>query len=338
MLPFRLREEIQYPEWRVLYDSKMRLSDPQLSKNIINCVKMIRTKYNSKNTRDPLITKMKQFPNEGDWARAKIKELEQVIYDEHKAVPANDLGKWRSIEFELIFNNEDAMKQFVTEARRMGYAKFVTIKHDGSLRIDEDDRSGGLCKEVVITYQSGKEDIVRALCGAIKDKAYVNNTCGTHVHFDMRNIDERTAKKYGRRIARCVPALRTLLPKSRRTSKYCLNPINDFMGTNNDRYSFVNMQAYRKYQTIEIRGHSGTLNANKILNWIAICEKIMDARIRTKTEEISDPNELIKIYKLDGILADYVRERHKKYNALDKSAVPAVMHAPIINLDQVIAG
>lgn len=327
MLNPRLRNEIQYPEYRLLYDSKMRLSDHNLHKSIINCIKSIRNRYNSHNSRDALNLKIHTYPKTGDWARAKIAELEKVIYDINKSVPATDQGTWRSIEFELIFNNESVMHDFVKEVRAKGHAKFVTIKHDGSLRADEDDRDGAVCKEVVVSYRSGHEDIVRHVCAAFKNRAYVNNSCGTHVHFDMRNADEKTAKRYGKRLARCVPALRKILPKSRRDSKYCLTPINDFHGNNENRYSFINMQAYTKYQTIEIRGHSATLRADKILNWIAICDKIMTMRIRTKDAEIVNPLDLIKIYHLDEKLAEYVKGRYNYFNLLDKSVIPAPINA-----------
>jgi hypothetical protein len=316
----------------------MRLSDPGLQKSISSAIKFIRNRYNSSNTRDALKIKAKMYPKSGDWARAKIQELEKVIYDINKSVPATDHGEWRSIEFELIFNTEAAIQEFVREVRAKGYAKLVTIKGDGSIRIDEDDKRGAVAKEVVVSYRTGHEVIVRDVCAAFKGRAYVNNSCGTHVHFDMRNVVEADASRSGKRLARCVPALRKLLPKSRRESKYCLTSINDFHGSNESRYSFVNMQAYSKYKTIEVRGHSGTLNANKILNWIALCEKIMTMRIRTREGEITNPLDFIKIYHLDEVLADYVKTRYSTYNVVDTSAIPAPVNAPVAPpiLDQML--
>jgi hypothetical protein len=307
----------------------MRLSDPVIKKAVETCVRTIRNKYNSHNRRDLMEIKVKQFPKCGDWAKSKIVEFEKVIYDDKKTVPATDKGQWRSIEFELIFKNEASMGTFVKEVRAKGYAKLVTIKADGSLRADEDDRNNAVCKEVVVSYRSGNEQIVRDVCAAFKNKAYINNSCGTHVHFDMRNADEKTARQYGKRLARCVPALKAILPKSRRESKYCLTPINDFNGNNEARYSFVNMQAYTKYQTIEVRGHSATLKADKILNWIAICEKIMTTHVRTRSGEITDPNELTKIYHLNEALGEYIRERYKLFNLLNDVVIPAPIEAAI---------
>jgi hypothetical protein len=36
----------------------------------------------------------------------------------------------------------------------------------------------------------------------------------------------------------------------------------------------VNPHAYDKYSTLEVRVHSGTLNAAKILNWVSLLEGI----------------------------------------------------------------
>jgi hypothetical protein len=319
MLNLKLREKIDVLDYRILYDTRLRLSSYTIRNEVRNYIKTFRAKWNSSEEQQcPLEQKFQQFGNSGGWAKFKSRELDKMIYDQHKPIPKDFIGQLRSIEFEVIFKGEQSMLDFAKEVRKTtGLIKDVTIKDDGSLRPDEDDRNG-LCKEVVITYKSGDEQKVHAVCAALKGRAYINNSCGTHVHFDMRNADEKTVRQYGRRLARCVPALKCLLPKSRRNNQYCAQNINDIGGggrsNRHARYTFVNLQAYTKYQTIEVRGHSATIKADKILNWIKICEKIMMSRIRTKTEEITDSADLIKLFKLEGNLAEYVKERYNKFN------------------------
>lgn len=323
MLNLALRDKIEYPEYRLLYDSKMRLTEYNLRQTMRQYIKEVRMRYNSHGQVDPLQDKLAKLGNNGGWYTTKLRELERLIYDTRKSTVSNDFqGQWRSIEFELIFKDEASMNAFARDVRAKGYSKFVTIKHDGSIRADDDDQpERHWCKEVAVSYRAGNEQMVRDICGFLKDRAYVNNSCGTHVHFDMRHVNERQVKQYAKRLARAVPALKAILPKSRRNNRFCSNTINDLR--RGERYSFVNLQAYEKYKTLEIRGHSATLRADKILNWIAICEKIMTSRIRTMLDEITNPQDLIKVYHFEGDLAKYIRERYGKFNTVkDIPAVP----------------
>ena len=358
MLNPKLRNKLEKPEYRVLYDLGFRLTDPNFRQAIQVAVQNIRKNFSCKG-RDQMVWKLEQFGNKGGWAKVKIKELEKIIYDESKRPPDEFKGLWRSVEFECIFANENAVNEFVRAVRAKGYSKYVTLKKDNSIRTDEDDKHA-LIKEVCVSYKAGDEHILRYVCAAIDSpelrasaggaRAYVNNTCGLHVHFDMRVVPgcatpqeaEKQVKQYGQRLARVVPALKMMLPKSRRQNQFCLNVINEIPRAgqallpanhiDKERYVFINMKSYRRFETIEVRGHSGTLSADKILNWIALCDKVMTTRIRFKSEthEIRNPLDLIKAYKLDEKLSAYVEERFMKFNTArerEMFAVPAARDA-----------
>lgn len=373
MLNPKLSSKLTYPEYQILYDLGFRITDPAIKLAIQSNVQLVRRGVRSK-VDDQLLSKLKKFGNGGGWAKFKAKELEKVIFDESKGPPDNFKGLWRSIEFETIFISQKALDDFIYAIRAKGLTKFVTVKDDNSLRTDDDDKVA-LRKEIVVTYKSGEEDILRFVCaqmdsptlrqqnvthdGRPTGRAYVNNTCGAHVHFDMRVVPgaanpaeaEKLVKQYGARLARCVPALKMILPKSRRNNQFCLNAIND-MGKkelndphhiDKERYAFVNLKSYRRHETIEVRGHSGTLNAEKLLNWIALCEKIMTTRIRFRsdTHEIRNPLDLIKIYKLDNVLAEYIQERLIKFNTArerEMFAVPAPREAQAGKIEKVSFG
>jgi len=375
MLNIVLRNKLDKPEYRLNYDmvtSGLRLTDQHFISAIRTAVQNVRKTYTAKG-QDDLAWKLDQFGNNGNWAAVKIKELEKVLFDENKRPHDEFKGAARSVEFECIFTDEKALQDFYTAIRCKGFAKYVTVKKDNSLRTDEDDKNA-FCKEICVSYKAGDEKIgenmLRYVCeqmdspalraeqmkrlGRNVGRAYVNNTCGLHVHFDMRvirnaqgellsGIDaEKQVKQYGQRLARCVPALKMMLPKSRRNNFFCQQAINELPRATDkqlpvgvidkERYSFINMKSYRRFETLEVRGHSGTLNADKILNWIALCEKIMMTRIRHKSEthEIRNPLELIKIYKLDDKLAQYVMDRFVGFNTArerEMFAVPAARNA-----------
>lgn len=374
MLNAALRNKLERPEYRLLYDLGFRLTDPTFRQIIQLAVQAVRKNIASNpgcKGRNELEYKLSQFGNKGNWAKAKIKELEKIIYDESKRPPDDFKGMWRSIEFEAIFTGENTVQEFVKACRAKGLAKFVTVKKDNSLRTDEDDppvekHGKAVCKEICVMYKAGDEHIVRLVCAEMDSpelragagrRAYVNNTCGTHVHYDMRVVPgattpqeiEKQVKQYGARLARCVPALKMMLPKSRRNNQFCLSVINDIPRAgqplpppnqiDKERYVFINLKSYRRFETIEVRGHSGTLNSDKILNWIALCDKIMTTRIRYKsdTHEIRNPLDLIKIYKLDEKLANYVTERFMQFNTArerEMFAVPAARDAQAVKGDK----
>lgn len=356
MLNAILRNKLERPEYRVLYDLDFLLTDPNFRQTIQSAVQNLRKNIRATGHRDDLAWKLEQFGNNGGWSLIKIKEFEKAIYDESKRPFDEFKGLARSIEFECIFNDQKSLEDFVRKVRGKGLVKWVTVKKDNSLRTDEDDKGRGLCKEVCVTYKAGDERILRSVCAELDTTAYVNNTCSTHVHFDMSIVPgattpqeaEKQVKQYGNRLARCVPALKMILPKSRRNNGFCLNVINDIPrpGTplapanqiDKERYTFINLKSYRRFETIEVRGHSGTINAEKVLNWAALCEKIMTTRIRHKsvTHEIRNPLELIKIYKLDNKLANYVQDRFVAFNTArerEMFAIPAAREAQVGNAD-----
>ena len=310
------------PEYKMLYDNRVRLSDDVFREIIANNVRHIR-KSNRSSAVNPLDEKLSKFGNEGGWYRARANEYLKLLY-KVKNISGEYVGHWRSIEFELIFKSQEDRDDFGHAVRHAGLANYVTIKNDISIKRNEGD-SHGVPNEVTLSYRVGEEKSVRDFCRCLKGRAYVNKTCGTHFHIDMRHMTAAEAMIYGQRLARCVPALRMLLPKSRRESKYCRKTINstdtNWEGQNNqERYAFVNMSAYGKFKTLEVRGHSGTINAEKILNWIKLCEHIMLTDVKflpMVSGDVTNIEDLISQYRLDDKLASYVRERYAKVNHVD---------------------
>lgn len=284
---------------------------------------------------DPLEVKYELFPKTGDWASVKIKELSSLLYEDKKPEEV-DVGKWISVEIECVFTRKNAEGEFVSFVRKHGYNKNVTIKNDGSIHPDqveceghEEDEDGNELecdcptdsygKEIVVTFRYGEWDIIKAICQKlVKLSCIVNKTCGLHVHFDCRHLSPRQAGTLGKRVAQTIPALKQLLPHSRQENEYCridINKINpptrDRSQGRYDRYAFVNMLAYNKHKTIEIRGHSGTLDYLKICNWIRLIHTIMAKR---NTKPITTVTELINTFDLESDLVGYVVNRFDKFS------------------------
>lgn len=138
-----------------------------------------------------------------------------------------------------------------------------------------------LCTEVELVSVMKRVGTVLKQC-----KAQVNESCGLHVHLDMRNRDFVKSAKH---LLLKQNEMFNMVPTHRKYNSYCafndLTPsgvkkrlrLNKTVNTAGLGRSAVNICAYNVHKTIEIRLHEGTTNWVEIVNWskylIAVCDK-----------------------------------------------------------------
>jgi len=161
--------------------------------------------------------------------------------------------------------------------------------------------SGGRCCEVVspiLSGESGLEQVVK-VCRALQTAgATVNKTTGMHVHINARDLNGRDGAVIATRYAKHESIIDSFMPKSRRSNNnhYCQSLVHALSETNRDnlerartirdilqvisnRGSKVNFEAYLRHGTIEFRQHSGTVNAEKVVNWIRFCQNFVSTSV-----------------------------------------------------------
>jgi hypothetical protein len=127
-------------------------------------------------------------------------------------------------------------------------------------------------------------DKIRIACDIFEQFGIkVNKSCGLHVHHasvtatgqkneNILKICAVMYKKWQRKI-------NSMLPSSRRDNNYArpLSPTEiealksrDLSRPHGDRYRVVNPEAYARHGTVEFRQHSGTVDYDKIINWVKI--------------------------------------------------------------------
>ncbi len=149
-------------------------------------------------------------------------------------------------------------------------------KRDASLSF------GGI--EVVVTTDRSNGPVSIPALEAVK-ACKIDNSCGLHVHVDVRDLDVVEAKRVYRNLLKASNILKALVPPSRLTNRYCRWRSNDRSGT---RYSALNFQSYYKFKTIEFRMQSGSTERRKIENWAEICYQLVQwARSTTRTSSMS---------------------------------------------------
>lgn len=200
--------------------------------------------------------------------------------------------------------------------------KIVT---DGSL-------TGGQGFEVVSPVLKGEAGIAefKKVCEALATTgAKINSSCGLHVHFDARALSMNDWKNLYKNYINLETEFDSIMPVSRRANNntYCksLTYKNNTQAATFEaidraetvaqlsslvagtRYVKVNAESFMRHGTVEFRQHSGTIEFEKISNWVKICGNLIDKSKTTLVNSLQDV--------LPANLLTYVTNRKRKFAA-----------------------
>lgn len=181
--------------------------------------------------------------------------------------------------------------------------KFTQVKDDGSIDCDREY----FTTEVTVLTKIDDFSNLKKVCNLLnKLGAKVNKSCGLHVHLDARHLTQLQARSIGWSFRKALPVLLNMVPKSRRGNTFCKAKIGPMTNKHDHRYYAVNMTAYKKFGSIEVRLHSGTTDFVKITNWIKLVYAISQSLV---TKKCNDINELCDYINLDQEVMEYVAQR-----------------------------
>lgn len=196
------------------------------------------------------------------------------------------------------------------------------IVSDSSIR-------GSQAFELVSPILSGESGIneMKIVCRVLGEcGAKVNKSCGTHIHINASNFNLRTWKRIYMNYARLEEVIDDFMPKSRKGDNniYCkgyknlrnfesniescssLQQIERFFSS---RYFKINPKSYARHNTIEFRQHGGTVEFEKISNWLLFLHNLITY---SESQLISNPT-------LEGLaefneneITTYLRQRTNK--------------------------
>ena len=253
-------------------------------------------------------------------AASKPEERIRKSKKPHDKIKANYVG----LELELFaeLGREELNKEFI----KAGLAGTVYIKDDGSIRTEISSQKA---HEVTALFREEyTAETVKKICAVLNSlrvKGSVNNSCGLHVHLDARN---RNPEVMYYNFVSSLPMLKNMVPNCRVTnSQYCAINNSKVMASSphptggSTRYQAVNPESYSKYKTVEIRLHSGSINATKIINWIKILTTI--ANHPTKLEnDITSAYEFSAMFpEVNSKLIEYINKRTALFNGVEKDLV-----------------
>lgn len=193
-----------------------------------------------------------------------------------------------------------------------GMGRYVELKSDGSIRTNKGDEYA--FELAVVAPESKLTHVVTTVCNVLAQaKCKVNKSCGLHVHLDTRTANP------DRMFSNLVSAQNILFamqPLSRRNNKYCeKTPGKDLRAESRKgkRYLGINPMSYNRHRTIEVRLHSGTIEARKILNFVAILNAVAYKNEYTKRGAHTIKG-FVKQNNLSVELERYITERVNKFN------------------------
>jgi len=244
---------------------------------------------------------------------------------------SRDASRYVGVEIECAskLSFED-MKELIAK-KAPSLSKSLRLGEDGSIRTEE-----GFTYPIefrLLMKESDKERVLTLFQKVIGPYIKVNDSCGLHVHLDMRN---RNYVRSFERLVDTTPILMSMVPKSRRENNYCVinkdKKEHSKAGRNGvGRYRVINPESFGKYKTLEVRVHSATKNATKIINWINLLTLVIDKefsdnragkRIAEPKRRITNLISFFTKYEVPASLRNYITMRIAKFGRFKELKVP----------------
>lgn len=209
-----------------------------------------------------------------------------------------------------------------------GYSDRDTSKW--RLKTDSSLSAGGL--ELVTPILSNMDDLndLKRVINVLSENGKINASCGLHVHTDARNTDTKQVKKLIKYISKYELALNKLVSASRRgESRWCKDNFTNLrysdetptqffkrlntkntrqllnIADNGDRYVKWNFRNYMHHGSVENRMHQGSLNANKIEQWVLLNQAIVNCAFDKRGTRVLSTQDW-NSYKLKDMLTELV--------------------------------
>ena len=174
--------------------------------------------------------------------------------------------------------------------------------------VSDSSLQGDNTNEVVSPILKGNKGLnsLKAMCDTLAAvDARVNRSCGLHVHIGAENLSDDHYVRIVRNYQKLESVIDSFMPNSRRgnNSRWCHSlqgvdfsrcttkrDVYDAM--HGDRYYKVNAVAYLRHKTIEFRQHSGTVEYEKISNWVKFLAKLVEYSYKHEIESCNSIEEI----------------------------------------------
>mgnify|MGYP003133700172 CR=1 FL=1 len=199
--------------------------------------------------------------------RVEVRKNRKIRFDQLFSSPNRNrfVKKGEGIGVELEFycpaGNHSLLRELAGNRNSESSIGGLRLKYDSSVSADIDISD---FREAVLFLKYGQYSRLYKTCHKLRELgAEVNASCGLHVHIDCRDCRSTpAAMTRAARLRAALPWLKRMVPQSRNNGRYS--------SATRGRYQPINSEAWGVHNTIEVRLHSGTLNPDKVKNWIEL--------------------------------------------------------------------
>lgn len=234
------------------------------------------------------------------------------------------------IELEIVHRNQRQLRDAI---RSRGIACEIEGYNHSTRRywkiVSDASVNGGY--ELVSPVLKGESGLgeVKAVCEALSEVgALINKSCGFHAHFGTDDFKESISvwRSLYINYATLEADIDAFMPPSRRRNAYCASlKIRGWREkmenartlvelekaiTKRSRYFKLKSQSYWRHGTVEFRQHSGTIEFDKIRNWLLFCARLVEL---SKRERLGCGGERALAKLLDRGLAAFYKQRKQKF-------------------------
>lgn len=181
---------------------------------------------------------------------------------------SNEKTNYIGIEFECFssYDRGEMLEKFIEH----NLEDIVDIGEDSSICADFGDEYE---LRFLLKEKELKKQLARISKVIKKGKFGVNDSCGLHIHLDMRNRD---VEKCYERLLKFQDVMFSMVNSDRWNNEYCKY---NRPGDSNGHYTAINKDdAYADHRTIEIRLHHATMDMNQIEKWISLLLTIIGTK------------------------------------------------------------
>lgn len=195
-----------------------------------------------------------------------LKALPKIEKLRKNKKPTNKRANYVGVEMEMC--TKLPVAELTTLLLKHKLDRYCTIAGDGSIETTSEHEFDLELK--ILAKESEIEKVITKVCTLLNkdNRADVNESCGLHVHLDMRN---RNVEEAFRKLYDVQDDMEHYVDSSRLENDYCMRngiPRFNYYAEGSSRYYTINATAYRKFKTLEVRLHDGTLSSIRINKWI----------------------------------------------------------------------
>lgn len=194
-------------------------------------------------------------------------------------------GDCLGIELEFVGSKGSAITNW--DSDDFDAMPFHSFKHDGSINSNDSNEVVCALQEYTAFINGNNErdwsDVFNTLKDLTNNGAMVNETCGNHVHLDMRHKSNASYYRVAGKVRDAFSTWAHRLVSHRRAySRYC--GIQN--SHHNNRYTAINTQCWSEHRTVEVRIGMPTLNPHKLKYWSRFLQYMV--RDRSNIDSLED--------------------------------------------------